>query len=278
MKFYQRLIVLLLIAVALLPLGANAAQSNAITVQHVRDGLPITGARFQLYQVSSGNKTAHDAYAEVLRSQKTPLATGQTNSQGNLRFQGLADGTYLLTGTPFQMQEELCEPEMILVTLPAKDVNGKPANIVILRPKFEIRDAQKEMQYTVIVLWEEVPGAKNKVHPETAEVFLYRNGSVAQSMVLGTAENWQYTWTETDPSAIWAALETVPQGYTVRYERQGNTLIIINTPIVKQHQNTTEDKLPQTGQLWWPVPILAMSGFVLLLLGWLRRKESRNET
>ena len=278
MKFYQRLIVLLLIAVALLPLGANAAQSNAITVQYVRDGLPISGAQFQLYQVSSGNKTAQDAYAEVLRSQKTPLATGQTNSQGNLRFQGLADGTYLLTGTPFQMQEELCEPEMILVTLPAKDVNGKPANIVILQPKFEIRDAQKEMQYKVIVLWEEVPGDKNKVHPESAEVFLYRNGSVAQSMVLGTTENWQYTWTETDPSAIWAALETVPKGYTVRYERQGNTLIIINTPIVKNHQNTTEDKLPQTGQLWWPVPILAMSGFVLLLVGWLRRKESRNET
>lgn len=278
MKFYQRLIVLLLIAVALLPLGANAAQSNAITVQHVRDGLPIAGAQFQLYQVSSGNKTAQDAYAEVLRSQKTPLATGQTNSQGNLRFQGLADGTYLLTGTPFRMQEELCEPEMILVTLPAKDVNGKPANIVILRPKFEIRDAQKEMQYKVIVLWEEVPGDKNKVHPESAEVFLYRNGSVAQSMVLGTTENWQYTWTETDPSAIWAALETVPKGYTVRYERQGDTLIIINTPIVKNHQNTTEDKLPQTGQLWWPVPILAISGFVLLLVGWLRRKESRNET
>lgn len=278
MKFCKRLLALLLIVMALLPLGANAAQSNAITVQHVRDGLPIVGAQFQLYQVSSGNKSAQDAYAEVLRSQKTPLATGQTNSQGNLRFQGLANGTYLLTGTPFRMQDELCEPEMILVTLPAKDVNGNPANIVILRPKFEIRDAQQEMQYKVIVLWEDVPGAKNKVHPETAEVFLYRNGSVAQSLVLGTPENWQYTWTETDPSAIWAALETIPQGYTVRYERQGNTLIIINTPIVKQHQNTTEDKLPQTGQLWWPVPILAMSGFVLLLLGWLRRKESRNET
>ena len=41
---------------------------------------------------------------------------------------------------------------------------------------------------------------------------------------------------------------------------------------------TDTPRLPQTGQLWWPVPILAMSGFVLLLLGWLRRKESRNET
>ena len=278
MKFCQRLLALLMIAVALLSLPVSAAEPNAITVQHVRDGLPVAGAQFQLYQVSSGNKTAQDAYAEVLRSQKTPLATGQTNSQGNLRFQGLADGTYLLTGTPFRMGDELCQPEMILVTLPAKDANGKPANQVILRPKFEIRDAQKEMEYKVIVIWEDVPGAKNKVHPETAEVFLYRNGSVAQSMVLSTAENWQYTWTETDPSAIWAALETVPQGYTVRYERQGNTFIIINTPIVKKNPSTTEDKLPQTGQLWWPVPILAMSGFVLLLVGWLRRKESRNET
>ena len=74
MKFCQRLLALLMIAVALLSLPVSAAEPNAITVQHVRDGLPVAGAQFQLYQVSSGNKTAQDAYAEVLRSQKTPLA------------------------------------------------------------------------------------------------------------------------------------------------------------------------------------------------------------
>ena len=34
--------------------------------------------------------------------------------------------------------------------------------------------------------------------------------------------------------------------------------------------------LPQTGQLWWPVPLLAASGMMLLLLGliWNRRGRS----
>ena len=29
----------------------------------------------------------------------------------------------------------------------------------------------------------------------------------------------------------------------------------------------TETKLPQTGELWWPVPFLAMGGLVLLTAG-----------
>lgn len=33
------------------------------------------------------------------------------------------------------------------------------------------------------------------------------------------------------------------------------------------------EKLPQTGLLWWPVPLLAMGGVVLLLIGWVRRRR-----
>lgn len=42
---------------------------------------------------------------------------------------------------------------------------------------------------------------------------------------------------------------------------------------------TEPDKptLPQTGQLWWPVPLMAIAGLVLFLLGWLRRKERADE-
>lgn len=37
----------------------------------------------------------------------------------------------------------------------------------------------------------------------------------------------------------------------------------------------TEPKLPQTGQLNWPVPLLAVGGLVIFVLGWyLRRKEA----
>ena len=32
--------------------------------------------------------------------------------------------------------------------------------------------------------------------------------------------------------------------------------------------------LPQTGQLWWPVPFLAIAGMLFVALGWLRRKHA----
>lgn len=38
-----------------------------------------------------------------------------------------------------------------------------------------------------------------------------------------------------------------------------------------------EDKLPQTGQLNWPVPILAMAGIVLFCLGWMYRRDEKKE-
>lgn len=34
-----------------------------------------------------------------------------------------------------------------------------------------------------------------------------------------------------------------------------------------------DSKLPQTGMLWWPVPVLAAGGLALLLIGWLRRRK-----
>ena len=36
--------------------------------------------------------------------------------------------------------------------------------------------------------------------------------------------------------------------------------------------------LPQTGLLWWPVPVLICAGLLLLLLGLLRRKGASHGT
>ena len=36
-------------------------------------------------------------------------------------------------------------------------------------------------------------------------------------------------------------------------------------------------KLPQTGQLWWPVPVLACAGLGCIAVGLLRRREAKDE-
>ena len=37
-------------------------------------------------------------------------------------------------------------------------------------------------------------------------------------------------------------------------------------------------KLPQTGQLWWPVPVLACAGLGCIAVGLFRRREAGDES
>mgnify|MGYP002563489329 CR=1 FL=1 len=37
-----------------------------------------------------------------------------------------------------------------------------------------------------------------------------------------------------------------------------------------------EEKLPQTGMLWWPVPVLACGGISLFFAGWARRRRQED--
>ena len=46
-----------------------------------------------------------------------------------------------------------------------------------------------------------------------------------------------------------------------------------NTPNKTPTSTKTGDKLPQTGQLWWPVPMMAAAGLILLTAGVKRRKS-----
>lgn len=41
---------------------------------------------------------------------------------------------------------------------------------------------------------------------------------------------------------------------------------------------TKPPSLPQTGQLSWPVPVLAIAGLILLCIGWLMRESERRKT
>lgn len=44
-----------------------------------------------------------------------------------------------------------------------------------------------------------------------------------------------------------------------------------------QPSKPPEKRLPQTGLLWWPVPVLVSAGLILILVGLLRQKRDHNE-
>ena len=61
--------------------------------------------------------------------------------------------------------------------------------------------------------------------------------------------------------------------------REGITFVITNRYADAPPPTTTPGggKLPQTGQLWWPVPVLFAVGLALIVLGVARRREGGYE-
>ena len=120
----------------------------------------------------------------------------------------------------------------------------------------------------------------------------------------------RYLWTGLDADDTWRVVEeTVPEGYTVSISREGITFVVTNTyrpdvpdtpeppdqpdkptPPDTPNQPDRPDRpgtpgtttpgeptIPQTGALWWPVPVLAAGGMLLFLLGWARSQRRRRE-
>ena len=92
---------------------------------------------------------------------------------------------------------------------------------------------------------------------------------------ISRTDSWQYTWSglpRYNPDGteiVWAIQENAVPGYISSIRETGDTFILTNTP---EHQ-----KLPQTGLLWWPVPVLAAAGLLLLILGTLLKRKNDHD-
>jgi len=119
--------------------------------------------------------------------------------------------------------------------------------------------------------------------------------------LLNAENNWRYTWEDLSSDYSWTVLEEVPDGYQAVIRREGRSFLLTNRyqpedpvipptdpedptepvrpvePSIPEPDVPQQPSLPQTGQLWWPVPLLLAAGFALCLLGLLRRRSVRHE-
>lgn len=290
---------LALLFLFLLPLTVQAADCS-VTLQ-TEPGL--AGAEFELFQLGGIFETPDEAYAHVLQAGLKPVAAGKLDARGKLTFDGLAKGQYLLVGKTLQVGEgRICRFDKSLLGLPGADGEIH----LTVEPKYETEDISGVYTYRVLKLWDD---DQSKKRPDSVQVELYRNGELSKTVTLNKGNRWQYQWEEVDPAADWAVAELVPDHYRAEYQRSGDTFVVCNildtgvipsipttptdptettegtepTETTETTDPTTEPTepgkptLPQTGQLWWPVPVMAFAGTALFALGWLRRKESGDE-
>lgn len=116
---------------------------------------------------------------------------------------------------------------------------------------------------TVDVVWND--DGKNR--PDSVVIQLLKDGEVYDEVTLSESKGWHHTWSSLDGTEGWSVRElNVPNRYTVTYQRNGLHFTVINTTA-----------LFQTGQLNWPIPILAECGMVLVVLGSMWERSGRKK-
>jgi hypothetical protein len=211
----------------------------------------------------------------------TPLATLVTlPSTGNYNVKDYSP----TVNVKFETQSVTPSPT------PSESPNPTPTPSVTPTPTEPVTPT---IDLAVIKIWKDDGHADSR--PSEITVTLYRDGEKYDSVTLSARNSWKHTWTVPDDTSRWQLVEDeVPDGYTVTAVQDGKTFVVTNTyteptptptPSDTTPQPTSQPsptptpsgKLPQTGQLWWPVSILALCGLALVLFGIRIRKSEDNE-
>ena len=272
---------------------AEGMELSLYRVADYEDSFTLTG-KFQNYQVSLDQKD-QDSWKGAARTLADYIgrdgidadAVTKSGSDRSARFEDLSRGLYLVSGKEIEVQENgkirIYTPQASLVALPDSAQENPYNRDVFL--KYDDREKQEASSTRVHVLkvWKQ---DREEKRPASVQVELLQTDSkgkttVVDRQILNQENQWSYTWEDLSSQASWSVTErNVPSGYTVSTSQQGSTVVLTNTAEEPggagdsgNDSENTGQKLPQTGQLWWPVPLLMLVGVMCLLAGKVLRRS-----
>ena len=276
-------LIFLMMPCAALAADFSAARKGSISVDlKDPDGVsPIVGAEFSLYYVATVGRNSsynlayviNDEYKEdidlndpdllnnldkfVREKEDLPSEKRVTDSQGNIFYDQLPTGLY------FVKQDNAVEGyapcSSFLVTLPEKTDNGY--NYAInASPK---TDVVRLTDITIKKVWN--TDSYSKI-ADSVMVQLLKDDVVLETALLNAENDWQIVYEDMPESDGYSILEiNVPKGFKATYSRNAYEFTVTNS-----------SSLAQTGQLVWPVPVLAMIGLIFITAGMVIIRKSRD--
>lgn len=260
--------------------GKTGSVSVTLTEQYEKT--PITGAELSVYYVATVGINADgkltysytDAFADTgiamddpdlaakldayLSADEVPVAKLRTDAEGTAVCENLPLGLYFIRQTSTVDGFAPCTP--FVVTVPMENADGY-AYAVNASPKTE---AAKLTAITIKKVWNTDASTKAA---DQVTVQLLRNGKVVETAILNENNNWQVTYTDMPESDAYSIQEVdVPKGFTATYRQNAYVFTVTNT-----------STLIQTGQLIWPVPVLALMGVLLIATGIVLLGKKRNQ-
>ena len=231
------------------------------TVYHLfRVGSMVNGTLVLDQEFSGVSTTDWKRTASVLSEviQKTERGTELSQAVvtgGSAVFGGLGEAVYLVMGDETVTNGITDTPVPFLTAMPGTDGQNQPV--------WDVQAAgeqQETMDISVTKVW---VGDRVSGRPASIIVHLTLDGKDYGPLVrLNYANHWSYTW-ENLPVGNWSVREESSRRYTTTMTREGNTFTF----------TSTWKKIPQTGQLWWPVAAMSAAGVCLVGAGLLRRRK-----
>ena len=278
---------MLLLCAWAIPVSAEAFDSEktgaiSVTLTEKYDKTPIAGAELSVYYIATVgintdgklNYIYTDTFADTAIAIDDPdLATKldtylsgkqvtalvlRTDAQGTASCTDLPLGLYLVRQTNTVAGYAACAP--FLVTVPMQDADSF-TYAVNAAPKMEMA---KLTNITIKKVWN--TDASTKI-ADSVTIQLLHGETVIRTATLSPENNWQVTYTEMPQSDAYSVKEiNTPKGFTATYKQSGFVFTVTNT-----------STLAQTGQLIWPIPVLAFVGVLLLAAGSLLLRKKREE-
>ena len=235
---------------------------------------PVSNMQVSLYRVADENYNLVDAFSRYSIDLKQDVqgaanalenrilmdgieadACVTSDSVGNASFTGLESGIYLVVGKEVFQDGVFYMPQVSLVSL---------SGDLSVDLKYEMSD--KPSRIHVLKVWKK---DNKKSRPKSIEVCLLRSDAiVVDKVVLNSDNQWSTTWDHLSTSYTYRVMETtVPSGYKESCTHEKDTIVLTNTGSDKHRVEKKDEVLPNSGQLWWPVPVLLFVGLVLFGLG-----------
>lgn len=144
-----------------------------------------------------------------------------------------------------------------IVFLPYES-SGKLYYEVSSAPK--VQDSKPdEISIYVLKKWDDKNNAAKK-RPDFVTIELLNRNTVIETVELSESNGWAYTFSSLPKDGNYSVREKNIADYKVSYSGDiANGFIVTNT--------YAGEKLPQTGQYWWPIVIIAIAGIAFVLLG-----------
>ena len=271
-------------------------------------GDSVTGLKKLEEQENQDNWMAlAETLKNCLKPETTPDESGETDTEGNLVFSDLTPGLYLVIGFRQTVGDYIYTVSPFMTFLPALDYENNVWEYTydaVVAPKASRQPVplppppppspppgdKETLTRKVLKVWQDDDNAYER--PQEITVSLLENGSVYDTVTLNAGNNWRHTWTELSADSEWTLTEIPVENYTMQIEQDGVTFVVKNTynppeeefeeEETPQGDYTPEEEfeeevplayLPQTGVLWWPVPLMLCLGIILLTVGTLCRRR-----